>query len=105
MPRITFIQAGEQDRLVVDAAVGTTVMEAAKSVGVEGIAGDCGGACICGTCHVHVDASWRERIGSRGEIEAATMEFSEDVRAESRLGCQITITEDMDGLVLRIPAA
>jgi 2Fe-2S ferredoxin len=104
MPKITFIEAGQEVGRVVDAAVGATVMEAARNVGVVGILADCGGACMCGTCHVHVDALWRDRVGPPGDIEVATMDFSEDVRTESRLSCQIKVTEDMDGLVLRVPA-
>jgi 2Fe-2S ferredoxin len=104
MPKISFIESGEDQARVVDAEVGATVMEAARNAGIAGIVADCGGACICGTCHVHVDAAWRDRIGPPGDIETATMEFSEDVRPESRLSCQIKVTEDLDGLVLRIPA-
>jgi 2Fe-2S ferredoxin len=105
MPKITFIEAGEENGRVVDAPLGITVMEAARNVGIAGILADCGGACICGTCHVHVDAAWRDRIGPPSDIEIATMDFSEDVRPQSRLCCQIKVTEELDGLVLRVPAA
>ncbi|SFF77134.1 ferredoxin, 2Fe-2S [Novosphingobium sp. CF614] len=105
MPKITFIEAGQEHGRVVDADVGISVMEAARNVGIAGIAADCGGACICGTCHVHVDAMWRDRVGPPTDIEIATMDFSEDVRSESRLSCQIKVTEDLDGLVLRVPGA
>jgi 2Fe-2S ferredoxin len=104
MPKISFFELGEDQPRVVDAELGTTVMEAARNAGIAGIAADCGGACICGTCHVHVDANWRARVGPPSDIEVATMEFSEDVRPESRLSCQITVTDDLDGLVLRLPA-
>jgi 2Fe-2S ferredoxin len=104
MPKITFIEADGTTR-VVDIAVGHSVMEAAKNNGVKGILGDCGGCCICGTCHVYVDAAWREFIGPPTDIEVATMDFSENVREESRLGCQLKITDAHDGLILRIPAA
>jgi len=105
MPKITFIEAGQENGRVVDAAVGASVMEAARNAGIAGIPADCGGACICGTCHVHVDAMWRDHVGPPSDIEVATMDFSEDVRAESRLSCQIKVTEELDGLVLRVPAA
>lgn len=78
-------------------------MEAARNAGIAGIAADCGGACICGTCHVHIDVAWRDRVGPPSDIEIATMEFSEEVRPESRLSCQIKVTKDLDGLVLRVP--
>jgi 2Fe-2S ferredoxin len=104
MPRITFIESDGQTSHVIDADVGVTAMEAARNAGIDSVAGDCGGACICGTCHVHVDPLWFARVGAPIDIEVATMEFSEDVRAESRLACRITLTDELDGLVLHIPA-
>jgi 2Fe-2S ferredoxin len=104
MPKITFIEVDADQPRIIDAEVGESVMIAARNAGIVGIPADCGGACMCGTCHVHVDAAWRERVGPPGDIELATMEFSEDVRAESRLSCQIPVTDDLDGLVLRLPA-
>lgn len=104
MPKITFIEPDGQGKHEVEAPLGITVMEAARNAGITAIAGDCGGACICGTCHVHVDPAWFARVGDPIDIEVATMEFSEDVRPESRLACRITVTEELDGLVLHIPA-
>ena len=103
MPRISFIEAGQDEPRIVQADIGMTVMEAGRNAGIVGFVADCGGACICGTCHVYVDAAWRDRTGGPSEIEIATMEFSEEVRPESRLSCQITMTQDLDGLVLRLP--
>lgn len=105
MPKITFIELEAQAEHVLDAEVGMSLMEVARNGGIAGIPGDCGGACICGTCHVHIAQAWRERIGPATDIEVATMEFSEDVRPESRLGCQIRITEDLDGLVVTVPSS
>jgi 2Fe-2S ferredoxin len=104
MPKITFIDSDGLNSQEVEAAVGITAMEAARNAGITSVAGDCGGACICGTCHVHVDPSWFARVGAPIDIEVATMEFSEDVRPESRLACRIIVTEELDGLVLHIPA-
>ena len=103
MPRITFIESDGQTSHVIDADVGVTAMEAARNAGIDSVAGDCGGACICGTCHVHVDPSWFARVGAPIDIEVATMEFSENVTDHSRLACRIELTEDLDGLVLRLP--
>jgi 2Fe-2S ferredoxin len=105
MPKICFYEGDAAEPRIVDADVGMTVMEAARNAGIAGIVADCGGCCICGTCHVHVDALWRQRIGPPSDIEVATMDFSEDVRPESRLSCQIAVTDDLDGLVLRVPAS
>jgi len=105
MPKITIIDADGQSENVFDAAVGITLMEVAKNNGVEGIAADCGGCCICGTCHVYISDAWKERIGPPSDIEVATMEFSEEVRPNSRLSCQITISDELDGLVVQVGAS
>ena len=102
MVRISFISSGGERRDV-DVEPGHSVMESAKTNSVEGIDADCGGCCQCGTCHVFVDEAWFERVGPPTPLEAATMEFVEDREPTSRLSCQITVTPDLDGLVLRLP--
>ena len=82
---------------------GSTLMETAVRNNVPGIDADCGGACACATCHVHVDADWRERTGARTPAEEAMLEFAEGVDADSRLACQIRLTPELDGLVVRLP--
>lgn len=103
MPKITFI---EHDGTVhvVDAAVGDTLMEAALKGSVSGIVGECGGACTCATCLVHVDPAWVAKTGSRNEEEEAQLDFAFDVQETSRLACQIKVTDDLEGLVVRTPA-
>ncbi|WP_315705897.1 MULTISPECIES: 2Fe-2S iron-sulfur cluster-binding protein [unclassified Bradyrhizobium] len=102
MPKITFIEPDGTVRLV-DAEPGESAMQAAKRNGVDGIIGECGGSCICATCHCHVDETWIARVGAAGDIEADLLEFeATDVRPESRLACQIPITESLDGLLLRV---
>ncbi len=102
MAKITFIQP-DQSQMVVDAAPGTTVMEAAKLNLVSGIEAECGGACACATCHVYVDEAWREKTGAPSQMEEDMLDFAFDVREESRLSCQIKITPELDGLVVRVP--
>jgi 2Fe-2S ferredoxin len=103
MAKITFIQPdGAQD--VVDAESGMTVMEAAKQNDVAGIEAECGGSCACATCHVYVDAAWRDKVGKAESMEEDMLDFAFDVREESRLSCQIRVTPDLDGLVVRVPA-
>ena len=102
MARITFIQQDGTEN-VVEAEPGMTVMEAAVRNSVPGIAAECGGACACATCHVYVTESWREATGSPEQMEEDMLDFAFDVRAESRLSCQIKVTEALDGLVVRIP--
>lgn len=103
MAKITFIQPdGAQD--VAEAEPGMTVMEAAKQSDVAGIDAECGGSCACATCHVYVDAAWREKVGKAANMEEDMLDFAFDVREESRLSCQIRITPELDGLVVRVPA-
>lgn len=102
MPRITYIEHGGAEH-VVDAASGTTVMQAAIDNLVPGIDADCGGGCSCGTCHVFVDEAWTAAVGPANQIEEGMLDFV-PVRADnSRLSCQITITPALDGLVVRMP--
>ena len=108
MPKVTFIEADGMRREV-DATPGDSAMQAATHNGVAGIIGECGGSCICATCHCYVDEAWMERLGPPGDAEAELLEFeAHAVRPESRLACQIVITDALDGLVLRVagrPAA
>ncbi len=103
MVKITFVQE-DGSRQVVEAAPGLTVMEAAKTEDVPGIDAECGGACACATCHVYVEPEWVEAVGKAAEMEEDMLDFAFDVREESRLSCQIRITEKLDGLVVRVPA-
>lgn len=103
MPKITFV---EHDGTVhvVDAVVGDTLMEVALKGGVSGIVGECGGACTCATCLVHVDPAWIAATGSRNEEEEAQLDFAFDVRENSRLACQIKVTDALEGLVVHTPS-
>ncbi|HMN36357.1 MAG TPA: 2Fe-2S iron-sulfur cluster-binding protein [Hyphomicrobium sp.] len=103
MVKITFIQPDGQAQTV-EAEPGLTVMEAAKMNNIPGIEAECGGACACATCHVYVDENWRAKTGKPSDMEEDMLDFAFDVREESRLCCQIKITPDLDGLVVRVPA-
>ena len=102
MPKITYIEASGKEH-VVDAPVGQTVMEAAVKHAVPGIDADCGGACACATCHVYVDEAWREKTGEPSSMEMSMLDFAEGVEENSRLSCQIKVTPELDGLVVRMP--
>ena len=102
MAKITFIQPDGSSQ-VVDAEEGMTVMEAAKKNAVPGIEAECGGACACATCHVYVDEAWREKTGAPSEMEEDMLDFAFEVREESRLSCQIKVSPDLDGLIVRVP--
>ncbi|PLX45317.1 MAG: 2Fe-2S ferredoxin [Hyphomicrobiales bacterium] len=102
MPKIIFIEANGT-RHEVEGITGQTVMEAAIKHDVPGIPGECGGACSCATCHVYVDPDWAGKTGTTSETEDDMLDFAFDVRTNSRLSCQIKITDALDGLVLRVP--
>jgi 2Fe-2S ferredoxin len=103
MPKITFIDAADTARTV-DAEVGSTVMETAIRNGIPGIEAECGGACACATCHVYVDEAWQPQTGEASAMEQDMLDFGYDVRPNSRLSCQIKVSEEVDGLVVRTPA-
>jgi 2Fe-2S ferredoxin len=103
MPKITYVQPDGKQQTV-EAENGLTVMEVAKKNMIDGVDAECGGACACATCHVYVDAAWREKVGKPSAMEEDMLDFAFDVREESRLCCQIKVTDALDGLVLRVPA-
>ncbi len=103
MPQVTYIESdGTRHDVVVDA--GQTLMQAALDNVVPGILGDCGGVCSCATCHVFIDAAWSDRLPPRSADEGFLLEGVPDVRDESRLSCQVRMRDDLDGLVVLLPA-
>lgn len=103
MVKITFVQP-DGSALDVDAKVGGTVMEAAVNNMVKGIDADCGGSCACATCHVYVSSEWKEKLQAADVMEADMLEYAHEPDEFSRLSCQLRITPDMEGLVVRVPA-
>lgn len=102
MVKITFIQPDDSTQ-VVEAEPGTTLMEAAKLNSVPGVEAECGGACACATCHVYIDDAWREKTGTPSQMEEDMLDFAFDVRDSSRLSCQIKLSQELDGIVVRVP--
>ena len=102
MAKITYIEFDGTEH-VVDVANGLTVMEGAVKNMVPGIDADCGGACACATCHVYVDPNWVEKTGEASEMEVSMLDFAEEVKENSRLSCQIQVSDELDGLVVRTP--
>ena len=102
MAKITFIGA-DGTRYEVGAESGSTVMENAIRNGVPGIEAECGGACACATCHVYVDEAFRSVTGEPEPMEQDMLDFAYDVRPNSRLSCQIRVTDALDGLVVTVP--
>jgi ferredoxin, 2Fe-2S len=103
MVQITFIDSDDTSRTV-EAEVGATVMETAIKNGIPGIEAECGGACACATCHVYVDEAWQAKTGQASPMEEDMLDFGFDVRPSSRLSCQIKVSDDLNGLVVRTPS-
>ena len=99
MAKITYIES-DGTQHTVDARVGDTLMSVAVDNGVPGIDGDCGGNCACATCHLFIDS---ELTGQASDEERDMLSIADDIRENSRLGCQISITEQMDGLIVHLP--
>jgi ferredoxin, 2Fe-2S len=98
------ITSAEGKTVTVEARRGSTLMEAARDNGVEGIVAECGGACSCATCHVHVADEWLDRLPARSGTEADMLDFADNLdRRRSRLSCQIVLGEDVDGLTVSVP--
>ena len=102
MAKINFIDHSGETRSI-EAETGSTVMEAAIRNSIPGIEAECGGACACATCHVYVEESWREKVGAPTPMEEDMLDFGYDIKPNSRLSCQIKITDVLDGLVIITP--
>src|SRR5690242_3322997 len=94
------------ERREVDVPIGSSVMEGAVNNGIDGIVAECGGACMCATCHVYVDEAFLDKLQPIAEDEDAMLNNTFSPRkANSRLGCQIYITEELNGLTVTTPEA
>ena len=102
MAKITYIEFNGKEH-VVEVKNGMSVMEGAVKNLIPGIDADCGGACACATCHVYVDEAWRSKTGEKSAMEESMLDFAENVEDNSRLSCQIKVSDDLDGLVVRMP--
>lgn len=102
MTKITFIHHDGKEQTV-EGTPGMSVMETAVKNMVPGIDADCGGACACATCHVYVEPEWLDKTGVRSTMEEDMLDFAFDVRDNSRLSCQIKVTDALDGLRVKVP--
>ena len=102
MPTLTIIEfSGKEHRL--EPAAGTSVMQAAIDGLVPGIMADCGGSCSCATCHCYVDEAWVARLPAAESAERDMLECALEPLENSRLSCQLRITPQTEGLVVRLP--
>ena len=103
MPKIAYIHPNGT-RQELEVPVGTSVMQAAVNRGIEEILGECGGNAMCATCHVYVEPDHLDRLPPIGDDEDALLDgAAADRLPNSRLSCQIRVTPELDGLVVRLP--
>jgi len=102
MAKIIYIDHDGTERPI-DVKTGLTVMEGAVKHNIPGIDADCGGACACATCHVYVDPEWLDKVGTASAMEESMLDFAEGVEPNSRLSCQIKVTDELDGLRVTTP--
>lgn len=102
MAKITYVESSGT-RHEIEVENGLSVMEGAVNNLVPGIDADCGGACACATCHCYVDEAWLAKTGTIGDMEETMLDFAEGREAGSRLSCQIKVSDELDGLVVKLP--
>jgi ferredoxin, 2Fe-2S len=103
MPIVTYVSSSGNSRKI-DVSSGMSVMQAALNHRLEGILGECGGNCMCATCHVYVDLSFLNRIPPAKDNEKFMLSIAaEGPESNSQLSCQIKMTEELDGIIVRLP--
>ena len=103
MPKITYITADEK-KFEVDVQNGLTVMEGAVQNDIPGIDADCGGGMACATCHVYVTEDWFDKLPKKEDGEEDMLDMAYEPKKNSRLSCQIVVSEELDGLKVNIPS-
>ncbi len=102
MVQITYVEHNGTEH-VVDSQTGVSLMQAAIDNLVPGIDADCGGECSCATCHVMVKENWLEKVGPPGEMEESMLDLNPERQENSRLSCQVEVSEELDGLRVTMP--
>ena len=102
MPLIKFIthDGGEYEA---NAAPGDSIMSAAVASGIDAILAECGGSCSCATCHCYIDEKWLDKIPAAEDVEIAMLDYVLEPKTNSRLSCQVELSEAHDGLVVHLP--
>ena len=103
MPKITYIEHSGKSH-VVEVPNELSVMEGAVQNNIPGITADCGGACACATCHVYVDEKWFDKLKTKDEAEQDMLDMAFEPNKFSRLSCQISVSNELDGLAVKIPS-
>ena len=103
MPKVTYIEHNGKIHIQ-EVPNGLSVMEGAIQNNIPGIDADCGGSCACATCHVYVDEKWSSKLQKKENAEEDMLDMAFEPNKFSRLACQITVAEDLDGLVVKMPS-
>ncbi|CAM5404313.1 2Fe-2S iron-sulfur cluster-binding protein [Sphingobium scionense] len=105
MATVLFVEASGAEHRI-DVPTGENLMRAALNEGLEGMVGECGGGLACATCHCYVEEDWADRLPAPAQTEQDMLECTaSERRPSSRLGCQIVVSDALDGLVVHLPAA
>ena len=102
MPKITYIEHGGKTHTI-EVANGLSVMEGAVQNNIPGIDADCGGSMACATCHVYVKEEWFDKINLKTEGEDDMLDTAYEPKKNSRLSCQISVNDEIDGLIVNLP--
>ena len=103
MPKITYIEHNGKSHEI-EVANGLSVMEGAVQNNIPGIDADCGGSCACATCHVYVDEKWFIKLPKKDSAEEDMLDMAYEPKNFSRLSCQLSVTNELDGLVVKMPS-
>ena len=103
MPKITYIEHNGKSHEI-EVANGLSVMEGAIQNNIPGIDADCGGSCACATCHVYVDEKWFIKLPKKDSAEEDMLDMAYEPKKFSRLSCQLSVTNELDGLVVKMPS-
>ena len=103
MPKITYIEDNGKSH-VIEVSNGLSIMEGALQNNIPGIDADCGGSCACATCHVYVDEKWFNKLPKKESAEEDMLDMAFEPNKFSRLGCQITVTDKLNGMVVNMPS-
>jgi 2Fe-2S ferredoxin len=100
--KVTYVEENGTAHTV-EVTEGWSLMEGAVKHLIPGIDADCGGACACATCQVYVAPGWETKLPPKSDMEETMLDFAPDVRASSRLSCQLRMSQSLDGIVLNLP--
>ena len=103
MPKVTYIEYNGKEHEI-EVEKGLSIMEGAVQNGIPGIDADCGGACACATCHVYVKEEWLDKLPTKEDGEEDMLDMAFEPKKNSRLSCQLVVSDDLDGLTVDIPS-